>query len=118
MCYSRACRDAAVFRLLGKSGVVAVANTRSVMREPVPVQGPGSAVFEPLQFVAVRDVADGVERRAEACAEIGGEPVGGRRVGREQELVILAPAGGCFDVCPLGEGIRPMSIAAPTPNAP
>ena len=104
LCYSRACRDAAVFRLPGKSGVVAVANTRSVMREPVPVQGPGPAVFEPLQFAAARDAADGVERRAEACAEIGGEPVGGRRVGREQELVILAPAGGCFDVCPLGEG--------------
>ena len=94
LCYSRACRDAAVFRLPGKSGVVAVANTRSVMREPVPVQGPGPAVFEPLQFAAARDAADGVERRAEACAEIGGEPVGGRRVGREQELVILAPAGG------------------------
>ena len=74
MCYSRACRDAAVFRLLGKSGVVAVANTRSVMREPVPVQGPGPVVFEPLQFAAGRDAADGVERRAEACAEIGGEP--------------------------------------------
>ena len=90
MCYSRACRDAAVFRLLGKSGVVAVANTRSVMREPVPVQGPGAAVFEPLQFVAVRDVADGVERRAEADAEISGEAFGGLRRGGEQEFVVLA----------------------------
>lgn len=74
------------------------------MREPVPVQGPGPVVFEPLQFAAVCDAADGVERRAKRARKSAASPVGSRRVGREQELVILAPAGGCFDVCPLGRG--------------
>ena len=52
-----------------------------IVLEAVPVQRLGFSVAEPHETRSGSDAADGVERRAEADAEISGEAFGGLRRG-------------------------------------
>ena len=61
-----------------------------IVLEAVPVQRFGFSVAEPHEARSGSDAADGMERRAEADAEISGEAFGGLRRGGEQEFVVLA----------------------------
>ena len=92
----------------GGAKVRAVVSVRAgaplIVRKSLPVVGLGAAVAQPGEPRLGGDAADGVERRAEACAELRREPFGRGGVGRQQQLVVLAPAERRLQVGARGHG--------------